>query len=79
MCEYTEENNMMPLQVFEWNPAIWHPVEKNAVLCCTANGKLQTFKDIRGDWRWYVDKYNIVYWIYQSHLLPEIILNNNKD
>ena len=70
---------MIALQVFEWHPAIWHPVEKTPVLCCTANGKLQTFKDIRGDWRRYVEKYNIVYWAYQSQLLPEIILNMKKN
>ena len=67
------------MHCFTWTPSDYYPEHGTPIVCVTANSKLQTFKEIRGDWRWYVEKYNIVYWAYQSALLPEIILNDNKD
>lgn len=67
------------MHCFTWTPAYVYPEHGTPIVCVTANCKLQTFKDIRGDWRRYVEKYNIVYWAYQSQLLPEIILNMKKN
>lgn len=67
------------MHCFTWNPAYVYPEHGTPIVCVTANGKLQTFKDIKGDWRRYAEKYNIVYWAYQSQLLPKIILNNKED
>ena len=80
MCDYSDEPAVgLKTQTFDWTPTLYHPQPDTPIICVTANGKIQTFKGIREPWERYVEKWNIVYWDYQSHLLPEIILNNDKD
>ena len=70
---------------FEWkSPDIIPGDYQSPILCMTGNRKLMTLKDTMGmtvdhtqksgyrygsNWSWYVEKYNIKYWCYQSELV----------
>lgn len=58
-----------------WRGCKFYPIgegETAPIVCCTKNGKIVTFKQIRDkrDWDWKVDKYAIVCWCYQYQLCP---------
>lgn len=57
----------------------WPDNDERPVLCVSANGKMMTFKSIRGygDWMWKIDKYNIEWWCFQDEIAPQHILNDN--
>lgn len=57
-----------------WYPAEGIPFFNNPIVYISANGKIGTFKDIRGDWQRYVEKWNIKYWAYQSELTSGLTL-----
>lgn len=49
--------------------------EKNVpIVYVSANKKVGTFKEIRSNWGWYVDKWAIKYWTYASNLTDTLIL-----
>ena len=60
---------------FEWKRTDIIPGDyQSPILCMTGNGKLMTLKDTSSslggsNWSWYVEKYNIKYWCYQSELI----------
>ena len=67
---------------FEWISFTVEPVYDEPILAITKNDKLIVFKDTKtfygGDvstvhsgWKRLVEKYNIKYWVYQSHLLAQ--------
>ena len=54
-----------------------------AIIYCTANNKLGTFKEgkvkDRRDWEWLVDKYSIKYWTTQEEIIRQINDNDNNE
>lgn len=67
-----------------WNEKYLNPQSCNigepspSILYITENDKLGTLKDGKikdlNDWKWYVDKYQIKYWIRQKNIIDHIQL-----
>ena len=57
-----------------WYPTKIIPLFAQPIVYVSANGKIGTFKELRGDWKWRVEKYNIKYWAYASDLISELPL-----
>ncbi|MBQ2176591.1 MAG: hypothetical protein II453_16560 [Alphaproteobacteria bacterium] len=57
-----------------WYPSKIVPLFAHAIVYVSANGKVGTFKELSGDWKRYVEKWNIKYWVYASDLTSELPL-----
>lgn len=62
------------LEVIKWYSVDITPEKNSAIVYVSANKKVGTFKEIRGNWDRYVEKWNIKYWTYTSNLTDISIL-----
>ena len=73
------DNNTYYTKLIWQNAEVYTPLLLDEpILYCTANGKIGVLKDTKGGtglnshWKFLKEKYHIVWWVYQYHLVPVI-------